>query len=115
MENIFAVNGKTYRAKKFDFNMICNLEEKGLSIEQMGEKPLSMIRAYFCLSSGLPEELAGNEIQSHILGGGKLDDISQAMSKEMEESDFFRNINPTEKEEVAETPSKGGKKKAKAE
>jgi hypothetical protein len=100
--NRFTVNGKTYSAKAFDFNLISDLEDYGVSLEKMQDKPMSMVRAYFSMCAGKGKEYAGNEIEQHIISGGKLDDIVNAMSKEMENSDFFRAIKERADEETSE-------------
>lgn len=100
--NTFTVNGKEYKAKPFDFNLVCDLEDMGISLEQATNKPMSMVRAYFGLCTGKGKEYAGKELEAHIIGGGKFDDIMAAMSDEMEKSDFFRNLNKTAEAEDAE-------------
>lgn len=88
--NKFTINGVTYIAHPFGFNTICELEEMGVSIETANDKPMSMIRAYFGICSGLDKENAGKQMELHLINGGNFDDITEAMSKEMEVSDFFR-------------------------
>ena len=99
--NTFTVNGTEYKAKPFDFNLVCDLEDMGISLEEAGRKPMSMVRAYFGMCTGKGKEVAGKELEAHIIGGGKFDDIMTAMSDEMEKSDFFRNLNKTAEEEAA--------------
>lgn len=103
--NTFIVNGKEYKAKPFDFNLVCDLEDMGISLEQASNKPMSMVRAYFGLCAGKGKELAGKEMESHIISGGTFDDIMTAMSAEMEKSDFFRNLN--KKTETETTANEG--------
>lgn len=98
--NTFTVNGKEYKAKAFDFNLVCDLEDMGISLEQAENKPMSMVRAYFGLCVGRDKEFAGKEMEAHIIDGGTFDDIMTAMSKEMEESDFFRSLKKTEETEA---------------
>lgn len=100
--NTFTVNGKEYKAKPFDFNLVCDLEDMGISLEQASNKPMSMVRAYFGLCAGKGREYAGKEIEAHIIGGGKFDDVMTAMSAEMEKSDFFRHLNKTAETAVTE-------------
>jgi len=100
--NLFKINGKEYKAKPFDFNLICDLEDMGVSLEEMGKKKMSMIRAYFAICAGRGNEYAGKELNQHFIGGGKFDDVLDAMSKEMEASDFFQALNKTEETDVAE-------------
>lgn len=98
----FTVNKKEYKARAFDFNLVCDLEDIGISLEEAGKKPMSLVRAYFGLCAGKGKEYAGKELESHIIGGGTFEDIMNAMSDEMEKSDFFRNLNKTAEQEVAE-------------
>lgn len=93
--NVFTVNGTEYKAKPFDFNLMCDLEDMGISLEKANEKPMSMIRAYFSFCAGKGKEFAGCEIESHVKNGGSFDDIMSAMSEEMENSDFFRALQKT--------------------
>ena len=104
----FKVNGKTYSAKPFDFNLICDLEDMGISLEQAVNKPMSMVRAYFGLCADADKEQAGKEMEAHIIGGGNFDGIMKAMSGEMEKSDFFRSLKKTETQEAAENPEQPG-------
>lgn len=99
----FTVNKKEYKARAFDFNLVCDLEDIGISLEEAGKKPMSLVRAYFGLCAGKGKEYAGKELESHIIGGGTFEDIMNAMSDEMEKSDFFRNLNKTAEQEVAES------------
>lgn len=105
--NTFTVNGKEYKAKPFDFNLVCDLEDMGISLEQAGNKPMSMARAYFGLCAGKGKEFSGKEIDAHIINGGTLEEVMDAMSEEMEKSDFFRAINKATEEK---TPTNQKKK-----
>ena len=96
------VNGKEYVAKEFTFNLICDLEEMGYDMDSMGNKPMSVIRAYFALGAGVTMDVAGKEIESHLIGGGDMAVISEAMQEQMENSDFFRNLTETEKKKTTE-------------
>lgn len=104
------INGREYTAKPFDFNMICDLEDLGVSIEDIERKPVSIVRAYAGLCMGKTAKESGLEIQEHLLNGGSFDDIMKVISKEMEESDFFRNLGKSEKKKA---PAYQGKKKQK--
>ena len=109
-KNTFVVNGVTYVAKPFDFDMVCELEEMGVSFERITNMPMSLIRAYFAICAEADKEQASALLQNHMIHGGKLDDVTNAMSKEMEESDFFRALQQTE--EKASTESKRKKKES---
>lgn len=97
----FMVNGKEYKSKMFDFNLVCDMEDLGVSIEQIRNKPISAIRAYFSLCANLNKDAAGKEIESHIISGKKLDDVMNIMFEEMENSDFFRVLNKAAETEAA--------------
>lgn len=105
--NRFTVNGVTYTAKPFDFDMVCELEDMGVTFERIDKMPMSLIRAYFAICANTDKEKASAIIQSHMLNGGKLDDVTDAMSKEMENSDFFRALSKDEEQET----SKGKRKR----
>lgn len=104
--NRFTVNNKQYTAKPFDVNMICDLEDYGVSLDDMKKKAMSMIRAYFAICADLDKDSAGIEIQQHLISGGKFDSITVPMGKEMEESDFFRALNTTAEKEGQENQTK---------
>ena len=106
----FTVNGKEYKAKAFDFNLVCDLEDMGVSLQEASNKPMSMVRAYFGLCAEKGKEYAGKEMEAHIVGGGTFDDIVNVMSEEMEKSDFFRNLNKTAEQETTENLGKASKK-----
>lgn len=106
MANRLTVNGKTYTARAFDFDTICDLEDMGVTIERINKMPMSLVRAYFALCAGIDTSQAAEEIQKHLIGGGKLDDISEAMAKEMDSSDFFRSISQNEEQEVTASKRK---------
>lgn len=88
----FKINNKIYSPVPFDFNFICDLEDMGLSLEGVGEKPMSMLRAYFAKCTGKGTEFAGKEMEAHMINGGSLKDIMDVMAEEMKKSDFFRSL-----------------------
>lgn len=92
----FEVNGKKYVARAFDFNLVCELEEAGVSLSDIAKKPMSTVRAYFSLCHGGGVENAGKEIEQHIIAGGNLDNVIVAMNEELEKSDFFRSLTKAE-------------------
>lgn len=102
----FVINNVRYNAKPFDFNLICSMEENGVPLQDMQKKPMAMLRAYFAECSGLDNEAAGNEIQSHVVGGGNFNDLYKVMGEEMNDSDFFRALKPTETEDAPEVEKK---------
>ena len=112
-KNTFVVNGVTYVAKPFDFDMVCELEDMGVTFERIDKMPMSLIRAYFAICANTDKEQASALIQNHMIHGGKLEDVTNAMGKEMENSDFFRAL--SKDEEQTSTESKRKKKETNAE
>lgn len=108
----FTVNKVTYIAKPFDFDMVCELEDMGVTFERIDKMPMSLIRAYFAICAGIDKEQAALLIQNHLVKGGKLDDITEPMAKEMNSSDFFRALSENKNEEVTDVPSKAKKKES---
>ena len=105
MQNRFTINGKTYTAAPFNFNTVCDLEEMGMSLSSVSKNPMTAVRAYFTICSGGNKERAGNEIEQHVINGGDLSVIVEAMNKEMEASDFFHALNKSPEEgDQEETP-----------
>ena len=105
-KNRFTVNGVTYTAKPIDFDMVCELEDMGVSFERIDKMPMSLIRAYFAICANTDKEQAAALLQNHIVKGGQLNDIIEAMSKEMVESDFFRAFQSGEDKNATESKRK---------
>lgn len=101
----FTINGKEYKAKAFDFNLVCDLEDMGVQIGEAGNKPMSMVRAYISLCIGKGKEFSGREIEQHIIGGGQFDEIMDVMSAEMDKSDFFQALRKKEQENQGTDPA----------
>ena len=110
--NRFTVNKVTYTAKPFDFDMVCQLEEMGVTFERIDKMPMSIIRAYFAICAGISKEQAAELIQNHLIKGGTLEDVTEPMAKEMNDSDFFRSLG---KGEETEAPKKERKPRTKGE
>jgi len=106
MQKRFIVNDKEYVARAFDFNTVCDLEEQGISLSDMRKKPMSAVRAYFALCHGGSTEAAGKELERHLINGGAINEIIEAMNAEMEASDFFRALSKNSEEEAQPTPKK---------
>ena len=111
MNRLFTINGRQYKAATVDFNFICDLEDMGISIADFKSKPVAIARAYFALCANASKDVAGAELQSHMINGGKLEELYEVLGKQIEESDFFRALNATEETETTKT--KETKSKAK--
>ena len=107
----FNLNGITVVAKEFDFNALCELDNYGVSMQDIGSKPMAFVRAYvaYCMNDSI--EMAGQNINDHVINGGKLDDIFGVINTEMEKSGFFRALEGGPKEVPAKATA--GQKKAK--
>ena len=113
MNKIFSVNDKRYKAKDFDFNLLCDFEEQGLSLDEIDRKPMSLVRAYFMFCAGLSKEAAGKEIEEHVAKGGEFTDIVDIISQQMSDSGFFRSLNKRTEEEEGETSTQSQKSDSK--
>ena len=111
--NRFTVKGVTYTAKPFTYGMICKLEKYDVHFDKIEKLPNSLISAYFAICADISLEQAEELIQNHIINGGALDDITDPMAKEMNDSDFFRAL--SKKEEQTSTTESRGRKKEKSE
>lgn len=111
MSKIFTINEKKYTSKPFDFNMVCDLEDLGISIADLGKKQTAFLRAYFSLCANVDLNVAGKEIETHIIQGGNLDELMKAVEFEIDESDFFRHLQTTETEKNQEDTIKEKKTK----
>ena len=102
MTRTFTINGKLYQAREITFNAICELEDAGVSLTEIESKPISTVRSYFAICLGGNKEVAGQEIERHIINGGNLDEIMTAFREELADSDFFQALTKTANEEAAE-------------
>lgn len=104
MKNIksITINGKTYVAKEFDFNMICDLQDMGVDISSIAKTPMAAVRAYVAICMGVDKELAGKEIESHVVNGGELDKVMETLASKFENSDFFRKLSQSKEKDNTE-------------
>ena len=84
----FEINGKTYESIPFSFNTVCDLEDMGFDLDNLFDRPVSAVRAYFGLIIGNKHE-AGKEIEEHIIAGGDVSNIMTVMQEEIANSGFF--------------------------
>lgn len=90
--NTFTINGKKINALPFDFNLVCDLDDMGIAVNDIHDKQNAFLRAYISLCLGVSKEVAGAEIQAHIIGGGTFEDAVEAIIKELNDSDFFQAL-----------------------
>ena len=108
----FTVNGKKVKAREADFNFLCDLGENGIEMSDIGKKPLNAIRQYVAFCMGVSAEVAGSELNAHIINGGNFEEIVNVFREKMEESGFFRALNQTTAKETTATQKKNTKKNA---
>ena len=92
------INGKDYQNAEINFNAVCELEDMGIKIFNLkGVSGAKLARAYVALCMGGADmlDVAGVEINQHIINGGKLDTITEAFSKAVNESGFFQALKAT--------------------
>lgn len=107
MDRLLKINGNSYKAAKFDLNLVCDLEDQGISMEDFGKKMFGAVRFYFAKCAGVDTQVAGEILTQHIRTGGKLDDVMEVIMEEMKESGFF----PTEQTEEEQTTTTRTRKK----
>ena len=90
MEKKIEINGKMYSLKTIDFNAICDLEAKGLSINNVENRVFASIRALVSFVTDLPIPEAGKELEGDITNfDGK---CIEPLMKMYTESDFFKRV-----------------------
>lgn len=99
----FTLNERVYQAKELDFNFICSLGENNIDLSDIGKKMLPALRCYIAYCMDADVEVAGSEINSHVIKGGKLDDVINVFNTKAEESDFFQALGKTESQENTTT------------
>lgn len=101
--NTFLINNKRYVAKEFTFGAVRQLESNGLSLTDIQNKPMTLASAYLAFCAGISINAADEEIQNHVLNGGNLDGIFEAVTEAMNDSRFFQALN-RKTEKVEEIP-----------
>lgn len=99
----FLINDKRYVAKEFTFGAVRQLEGYGLSLTDVKNKPMTLAAAYLAFCANINMDAADNEIQEHVIKGGNLDGIFEAVTEAMNESRFFQALNK-KTEKVEEIP-----------
>lgn len=90
------INGKEYVIPELSFNTICKLEEMGVSLSEIKNKPMAFIRGFLALTVGTPEK-AGQEIEQHLENGGDLKEITEEIVRAVNESGFFQAMSKKKK------------------
>ena len=101
----FTLNGKKVEEKELSFNAVCDFEDMGVDVRALSGKPLSLTRAYIAYAEGITLEEAGKEIEAHILNGGDMDKVMDAISSAFRNSDFFHHTAEMKKKASVEKNS----------
>lgn len=89
----FVLNDKEYESRPFDFEMMCELEERGFESENIGVKQnMLFMREVFAIWSGLSRKEAMKEINEQIVNKKTIGEFSEVLNKEMDNSDFINAI-----------------------
>lgn len=102
-ENKITLNGKEYKIKDVDFDGMCELEELGLSLTTVKNKPLTAFRALVSYYCDLPLDEAAKEIEEHLKNGGDFTKIYSDLVERLSESGFFRLISAKQKATESES------------
>lgn len=98
----FTVNGKTYKGKAFDINMICDFEEEGIPLEDYDKKLFSALRLYLSYCSKLNKAEAGKELELHLGNGGSVKELAEIFQNALQESNFFLSSQKEAEKNAAE-------------
>jgi hypothetical protein len=86
------INGVDVTPAKVTFELVCDMEDLGISLEDWSKKELGLLRAYLAASLGVGKKEAGKMIGEHVAKGGLLSELNEAMWHEVAESDFFAGL-----------------------
>lgn len=95
MAKTIEINGRRVRFPELDFNAVSDLSENGVDImspKSMAKKPIASARAIVAWVLDMDLEMAGKEIQAHIINGGDLAPIFEALNEQVEDSAFFKAL-----------------------
>lgn len=106
------INGRDYKAKELDFNFVCELGENGIDIADIGKKILPTVRVYVAYCMGVDAEIAGMEINEHIVNGGDFNEFTETFNEKAESSDFFQALSKRQADKT-ENPKRTTKKSEK--
>lgn len=97
------LNNQKIKAAEVDFNFVALLSECNIKVNEIAKKQIPAVRAYVAYCMGVDVEMAGDMINQHIINGGDLLSITNVFQKKCEESDFFRALNESAAENMAES------------
>lgn len=95
------INGTEYTTPTLTFANLCKLEDWGLTVNDMSKHPLGFLSAFAALAIGGDLEAGKAAIEEHLQNGGTIDEISDELSKAVDNSGFFKGANQEEEKASA--------------
>lgn len=92
MKKKITINGKDYNVAPMGVRTVCQLENYGVGLDDMGSKNMTFLCAYIAICMQTSLEEAQEAVENHIVSGGTFTKISEAINKEVEESAFFQAL-----------------------
>lgn len=89
------LNGKEYKIPEITFDTVCELEDAGISINDISKpkkKVMSIVRAFAKLATGLENEQVAEVIEDHLANGGNFEGVFEEISKALADSRFFQKM-----------------------
>lgn len=103
---MITINGKAYVRADMDYNMLCDLEDVGISLSDIKGKSMSFVRAYIARCMNTDNETAGKELNNHFINGGTFESIMDVIKEVIDESGFFQALGKREEKETQPSEKK---------
>jgi sporulation-control protein spo0M len=84
------INGEEYTAPELNFTTMRKMENFGVTLNTIDDKPLNFLGAYVAIAIGSDLKAADEKIDAHINAGGTIDELSKDMKEAIEKSGFFK-------------------------
>lgn len=97
----FKLHNRTYKARELDFNFLCMLGENNVEATAMTKKIIPALRIYVAYCMDADVDIAGAEINNHVINGGTLEELISVFTQKIEDSDFFRALAESQKNTTA--------------
>lgn len=98
MKKYMKIGEEKIEAKDFEYDLILDLEDAGITIAEMMKKPMKLLRAYISVCSGK----SLNETSELIKNNPKcIVAAIETMNAKMDEATFFREMFEGEEEETS--------------
>lgn len=85
------INGKDYNLGEITFKTMCDLENMGINVSNMMDKPMNTILAFATIAIG-DKQVAEREMNEHLINGGSFDSIVQSIQEAMNEAGFMKAV-----------------------